>query len=204
MSKHTDIDLFLEDELEKRFGSLPSFLKSEASNVIDSKRSETSKYAMYLVRESPNTGPEIFGPTRIHGDTYTSEQLYGAVKSPIPHFRSKLRGLEAKAGEITKCEEYAAEYFYEVTLFWAEVGKLSEFLGASREVDEIITNLTTARFLFLGKDTPMAAIEAVGAAMKLATTANRITFAVADQVADVLEAAGLDLLVVDSLRDPHA
>jgi hypothetical protein len=149
-------------------------------------------------------GPEIFGPARIQGGSYSSEQLYGATQSLIPHFRSKIRGLEQKVAGVTKCEEYDAQYFYEVTLFWAEVGKLSEFLGASREVDEIITNLTTARFLFLGKDTPMVAIVAVGAAMKLVTAANRITFAVADQVGDVLEAAGLDLLVVDSLRDPNA
>jgi len=83
------------------------------------------------------------------------------------------------------------------------VGRLKEFIGSSPVISEIVAELRTARFQFLGKDTPTTVIKAISSALSLVTHAKRLDESLVDRVVEVLEAAEIDSLAPDALRNPH-
>jgi hypothetical protein len=135
--------------------------------------------------------------------TYSEETLYGAAGSPVVRFRSAIQALKVRAEEARSANPEEVEYSHQSTLLWAEVGRLKEFIGASPVITEIVAEFRTARFQFLGKDTPPAVIRAVAAALRLIAEAKRFDAALVDRVVEALEEGGIDSLAIDALRDSH-
>jgi hypothetical protein len=184
--------------------SLQAFALQEMSGVIEAKGYAPSHYSLVAVRKNELAGLEVFGPKNLPIGNYSEEVLYGAVSSPLPHFRSAIRTLAAKAAQIAALDEGDVEHSYQITLFWSDVGKLKDFLGVSAHVSELVSEFLTARFQFIGKDTPQSAIAAIAHAFSIATEARRLDSSVVERVVDALESGGLDSLAVDALRSAHA
>ncbi len=167
------------------------------------------EYDLFLVRRNDRVGTEIMGPKNFHVGNYSEQtlSLYGVAGSLQPKFRPALRALAQHAHKITQIaveetgpEIERIEYFYQVTLFWADIGKLKEFLGISPELSELVTGFLTARFQFIGRDTPVSAMKVLAKALTIAADANRHDTALVDQVVDTLDAGGMDSLAFDVLR----
>ena len=184
--------------------SLQSFALQEMAGAVESKGLSPSNYSLFAVRTNDSLGSEVFGPKSVPVGIYSEELLYGAASSPIPHFRSAIRSLAAKSSKIAELDPDEVEFSYQVTLFWTEVGRLKEFIGVSTHVSELVSELLTARFQFLGKDTPMAALRALAEGLTIAAEAKRLDALVVERVVDALEAGGVDSLAVDALRLAHA
>jgi hypothetical protein len=116
-------------------------------------------------------------------------------------FRSAIRTLKARADRTGSVTPDEVEYGHQAALVWAEIGRLKEFIGTSAVISELIAELRTARFQFLGKDTPTVAMQAVASALRLITEAHRLDTSLVDRVVEVLEAGGIDSLAPDALRD---
>jgi hypothetical protein len=93
------------------------------------------------------------------------------------------------------------EYGHQVALIWAEVGRLKEFIGVSSAISEIVAELRTARFQFLGKDTPLVSLQALASALRLIVEAKRLDSRLVDEMVNALEVGGVDSLAVDTLRE---
>lgn len=126
------------------------------------------------------------------------------MSRPLPHFRLAIRALAVKAAQIAALDEDGVEYSYQVTFFWFDVGKLKNFLGVSAHVSELVSEFLTARFQFIGKDTPQSAITAIARGLSIVTDAKRLDSSVVERVVDALESGGLDPLAVDALRSVQA
>jgi len=72
---------------------------------------------------------------------------------------------------------------------------------ASNAISEIVAELRTARFQFLGKDTPESALNALRSALKVVADAQRLDEGIVDRVVETLEVGGVDSLAPDALRD---
>lgn len=177
------------------------YLGEESRRAVESKGASPADYQMFLVRSSDTLPSEIFGPQRISGGTYSAEELYGASGSPLAHFRSTVRTLLARAEAAAVASPGGPGYSHHVTLLWADVARLNEFMGASKAISEIVAELRTARFQFLGKDTPESVLHALRAALKVVAEAKRLDEGVVDCVVETLEAGGIDSLAPDALRD---
>lgn len=177
------------------------FLGEESKRAVESQGASPASYEMFPVRSSGTHSPEIFGPRQIPAGPYSAEELYGAAGSPLAHFRSTVRTLLARAEAADAATPASLDYAHHVALLWAEIGRLSEFMGASTAISEIVAELRTARFQFLGKDTPESALHALRAALKMVADAKRLDEGVVDRVVETLEAGGIDSLAPDALRD---
>jgi hypothetical protein len=177
------------------------FLREESKRAVESQGASPASYEMFLVRSSGTHSPEIFGPRQIPAGTYSAEELYGAAGSPLAHFRSAVRTLLARAVAAGAASPGSLDYSHHVALLWADVGRLNEFIGASTSISEIVAELRTARFQFLGKDTPESVLHALRTALKVVAEAKRLDEGVVDRVLDSLEAGGIDSLAPDALRD---
>lgn len=190
--------------------SLQVFALQEMTSAIESRGFSPSSYELFAVRKNDQAGQEVLGPKNLHVGNYSEEALYGAASSPLPHFRSAIRTLAARAARAARAASVAGlepdevEYSYQVTLFWADLGKLKDFLGVSTSVSELVTELLTARFQFIGKDTPASAMKALAQALAISAGAKRLDSAVVERVVDALEAGGIDSLAPDALRHTHA
>jgi hypothetical protein len=78
---------------------------------------------------------------------------------------------------------------------------LKEFIGTSPVISEIVAELRTARFQFLGKDTPPAAIHALASALRIIAEATRLDTALVDRVVETLDEGGIDSLAPEVFRD---
>ncbi|MES2737273.1 MAG: hypothetical protein V4672_13195 [Verrucomicrobiota bacterium] len=183
---------------------LKEFIDEEKSVALEAKGLTPSHYKLFAVRTNDAAGSEIFSPKNVHVGDYSEDFMYGAASGPLPQFRSAIRALHAKARKIETLDQYDIEYSYQVTLFWSDLAKLTKFIGLSAHVSEIIGELLTARYQFLGKDTSKAAMGAIGDALGIAAEAKRFDSSVSEKMADALESGGMDPLVLDSLRNPHA
>lgn len=195
--------------VEQQFDSeksnfLRNFLEHEKATSVESKGLAPSNYEVFAVRRNANAGVEIFGPKKFAIGTYTEEALYGASTSPLPAFFSAVRTLQTKAEGIRTIEENEIEFAYQVTLFWAEVNKLSQFLGVSASVSEIVSELLTARAQFVKRDTPPGAIAAIADALRILSEAKRLNSLIVEKITDTLETGGIDPLAVDALRREYA
>jgi hypothetical protein len=129
------------------------------------------------------------------------EALYGAAGSPLARFRAAIQALKARAANTASMRPDEIEYGHQAALVWAEVGRLKEFIGISPMISEIVAELRTARFQFLGKDTPPTAMQAVASTFKLVAEAKRFDPPLADRVVKALELGGIDSLAPDALRN---
>ena len=118
----------------------------------------------------------------------------------MTRFRSAIQALALRAQSTSALDPGQNEYGHQASLFWAEVGELKEFLGLSPTVSEIVAEFRTARFQFLGIDTPAAAMEAVSIALKLVADAKQIDSELVDEMVEILEGGGVDPLGQDRLR----
>ena len=177
------------------------FLGEESKRKAEAEGSVSSNYEMILLRRSDALPPEIFGPQRIPGGTYSAEELYGAAGSPLAHFRSTVRTLLGRAEAAGAASPGSLDYAHHVALLWADIGRLNEFLGASNAISEIVAELRTARFQFLGKDTPESVLNALRSALKVVADAKRLDEGIVDRVVETLETGGVDSLASDALRD---
>ena len=196
----------------ERSNSLKDFLEQEKVKTTESKGLLSSNYDIFAIRRNDKAGVEIFGPKQVAIGSYTESaigsytesSLYGAATSPLPAFFSSVRALAAKAENIRQFSDSDVEYHYQVTHFWTEFVKLSQFLGVSASVSEIVAEFLTARLQFLKKDTPVKAIAAIADALSIVSEAKRLDSYVVEKVADALESGGIDPLAVDALRRDHA
>jgi len=136
------------------------------------------------------------------GGTYSEEALYGAAGSPLARFRAAIQALKARAESTASMRPEEVEYGHQAALVWAEVGRLKEFIGISPVISEIVAELRTARFQFLGKDTPPPAMEAVASAFNFVAEAKRLDLPLVDRIVKALERGGIDSLAPEALCNP--
>jgi len=178
---------------------LNAFPRQEPSLEIEG--FATSNYDVFAVRRNDQAGNEVVGPKHLHVGTYSEEALYGAAGSLMVRFRSAIQALKVRAERAASVTPEEVEYGHQAALVWAEVGRLKEFIGTSPVVSEIVAELRTARFQFLGKDTPTTAMGAVVSALSLVAQAKRFDASLVDRIVAALEIGGIDSLAPDGLRD---
>lgn len=189
----------VENALEQRDLNLGKFLQFEKNAKLESSGLPPSLYQLFAVRQNDSVGPEIFEPINV--GSYGEAELYGALGSSLFAFRRAVRNLAEKARSISGLDPCELEYFHQVTLFWADVGRLKEFLGSSLVLSEIVSEFQTIRFQYLGRDTPKAIVEAMARALEAIVSAKKLSVDLVDTLVGILEERGYDSLVVDSLRD---
>lgn len=197
------------EKIESQFGSsqpshLKSFVRQQTLQKIESKGSEPGQYDIYAIRKDANLGDEILGPTPLHVGRFSEKALYGAAGSPVMHFRSSIQELKNQAERAASFDQESIDYGYHAALVWANVGRLKDFIGASPIITEIVAELRTARFQFLGKDTPVAAMQALAEGLALVAKAPRLDSLLVDKLVNILEKGGIDSLAQDALRNAHA
>ena len=192
----------IETQFEQRNSNqLQNYLKDETARHLESKGLSPSEYDVYLVRRNQLAGDDVVGPKALHAGRYAEDLLYGAGGSPIARFRSAVQALKVRAEKTGSVSSEDVEYGHQAALVWSDVGRLKEFMGTSPVITEIVAELRTARFQFLGKDTPPTAIQAVASALHLVAEAKRLDTALVDRVVETLDAGGIDSLAPDVLRD---
>ncbi len=140
-------------------------------------------------------------PRALRTGAYSAEILYGEVGSDVARFRSTIKLLAGRASKIATLDPEEVEYGHQAALFWAEIGKVKEFIGTTPAISEIAAELRTARFQVLGKDTPPIAMKAVATALLLIAEAKRLDEPLVDRFVETLEAGGFDSFAQDALRD---
>lgn len=180
---------------------LDNFLRQESSREVEANGLTPTNYDIFAVRRNDQVGSEVFGPKNLHVGTYSEEALYGASGSPLARFRSAIQTLRFRAEAAASMIPDEVEYGHQVAMVWAEIGRLKEFIGISSPISEIVAELRTARFQFLGKDTPVSTARAVASALGLITDAKRFDTVLADRVVKTLEGGGIDSLAPDALRN---
>ena len=180
---------------------LLDFLRRESLRRVEAMGSVASEYDIFAVRRNDQLGREVFGPKPLHVGTYSEEALYGAAGSPVVRFRSAIQTLKARAEKTGSVNPEEVEYGHQAALVWAETGRLKEFIGTSSVISELVAELRTARFQFLGKDTPTVVMQAMASALHLIADAKRLDTSLVDRVVEALEAGGIDSLAPDALRD---
>lgn len=183
---------------------LQNFLSEEKVSAIEAQGLNPSEYKLFAVRTNELAGSEIFSPKNVEIGNYSEEVLYGAANSPIPHFLTAIRSLNARAEKIKVLVEADIEYIYQVTLFWAELSRLVDFIGLSFHISDLVTLLLNARAQYIGKDTPKSAIVTMADALKLAMEAKRLDGIVVSRMADALASGGVDLCILDAFRATYA
>ena len=180
---------------------LDDFLRQESSREVEANGLAPSNYDVFAVRRNDAAGSEVFGPKHLHVGTYSEETLYGAAGSPLVRFRAAIHAVRARAESAASMEAEEIEYGHQAALVWAEVGRFKEFIGISPVISEIVAEFRTARFQFIGKDTPPTTMQALASALNAVTEAKRFDTPLVDRVVNALEHGGVDSLAPDALRD---
>lgn len=187
---------------QRNINPLQTFLRDETGRSLESKGLSHSEYDVYLVRRNKLAGEEVIGPKTLHTGKYSEDVLYGVTGSRLVSFLFAVRALGSRAETATTNQD-ETEYGHQVALVWTEVGRLKEFLGASPVVSELVAEFRTARFQFLGIDTPRPTMKALSAALHLVANAQRFDTSLVDRVVEAMEAGGIDPLAQDSTRDSN-
>ena len=186
------------DSAEKN--PLLDFLQQESLPRVEASGAAPSSYDIFAVRRNDQLGDEVLGPKRLYVGNYSEAALYGAAGSPIARFRSAIEALKDRAERIASLNPEEVEYGHQSALFWAEVGRLKEFIGTSPIISEISSELRTARFQFIRKDTPLIVIRAIASALHFIMEAKRLDTVLVDRIVETLENGGVDSLAPDLLR----
>ena len=183
--------------------SINDFLGQESLRHVEMAGCVPSSYDIFAVRRNHQLGDEIFGPRRLHVGSYSDEELYGIAGSPAGRFRSTVSARRVRVERASSLDPAGGADGHQTALVWTEIGRLKDFIGISPIISEIVAELRTARFQFLGMDTPLVTIRAVAAALCLVGQAKRLDAALVDQVVEALESGGVDSLAPDALREAH-
>ncbi len=140
---------------------------------------------------------KAWAPLKIN---YTDELLYGPGGRPHWEFQTAIRTLATSADQIVLMNPLEIEYPHRMTLFWAEVGGMKRYLGVSVVISEIVSELQTARFQMLRKDTPITFIRAIARGLEFVTKPNNLDSVMVDQMVQAFEAGGFDSLAPEALR----
>ena len=195
----------LENLLSQKSGnSLQDFSREVAHDFVLGKNLSPSDFSLFIVRNTKGVGDEIFGPKPLQVAKYTESELYGASGSSSARFRTALLACAARARQASGTGGEDVEYGHQATLLWAEVGRLKEFVGLTPDVSGMVAALRTARFQYLGKDTPPTAVKAIADAIGLVVEAARWDEALVDRFVDILELGGFDSFAPDALRPDDA
>jgi hypothetical protein len=181
--------------------NLDDFLRQESSREVEARGLAPSNYDIFAVCRNDKAGSEVFGPKHLHVGNYPEETLYGAAGSPLVRFRAAIQAVKARAESAASMEPEQVEYGHQAALLWAEVGRFKEFIGISPVISEIVAELRTARFQFIGKDTPLTAMRTLASALNSVAGAKRFDAPLVDRVVKALEHGGVDSLAPDVLRD---
>ncbi len=192
-------------QVEARLGSdntsnLDAFTRQVAVTTIEAHGFASSDYIFTAERRNDLAGNAVLGPKRLHLGKYSEAQLYGASGSPIPRFRFALRALASNAVKISMLDPDAVEYAHQVALFWADIGKLKDFLSVTPVISEIVAELRTARYQMLGKDTPVVFIKAVAEGLNLVASAPRFDTELVDSMVETMERGGFDSFAPNALK----
>jgi hypothetical protein len=179
-------------------------LLQDSVQHVEGKGLTASNYDVFVIRQNEVVGQEIFGPKKMHIGNYSEEFLYGASGSHLVRFRSLIQALRGRAHGVTALKMDEIEYAHQVTLLWAEMGRLKDFLGLSPVISEIVAEFRIAQFQFIGKDTPLTVVHAIASGLDLIMEAKRLDARLVDQLVDLLEEAGIDSLAIDALRKSDA
>lgn len=183
---------------------LDAYLRQEARRRVEATGFAPSHYDVFVVRRNDQLGDEVFGPKRLHVGTYSEEALYGVAGSRITRFRAAIRTLQDRLERLQSVAPGEVEYGHQTSLLWAEVGRLKDFIGAEATVSELVAELRTARFQYLGQDTPPEVVGALASALSRIADADRLDAALVDEVVEILQDAGVDSLAPDALRECDA
>jgi len=183
---------------------MQSFLAEKASTGALQAGVPTSHYDHFLLRRNSAVGDEIFGPKTIQIGTYSETELYGAAGSPSSRFRAAIQALADNARRVSGLDPETLEFSHRITLLWADMGRLKEFIGTTPIITEIVSELRTARFQFLARDTPREMVMALANALKLLVEARRMDTGLVDRFVETLEQGGFDSLAFDILRPADA
>ncbi len=182
---------------------LNSYLGQESLREVETRGFAPSNYEVFVVRRNEQAGSEVFGPKHLDLGTYSEEALYGVAGSPVVRFRAAILTLKVRAERTATMKPEDVEYGHQVALNWAELGRFKEFIGISPVISEIVAELRTARFQFLGKDTPPATMQALALALTIVAEAKRFDVPLVDRIVKTLEHGGIDSLAPDALRDSN-
>jgi hypothetical protein len=181
--------------------NLDAFTREFAVHRIEEKGYSASDYIFTAERRNELAGNKTLGSKRLDLGSYSESDLYGASGSPVPRFRLAISNLASKAERVASLWDNETEYAHQAALFWADVGRLKEFLSLSPIVAEIVAELRTARFQVLGKDTPLEFIKAIASALSLAAKAARFDAELIDKMVETMEQGGFDSLApIESLQ----
>ena len=183
--------------------SLQTYLRQESARLIEARGETASRYVVFAVRENSDVGDDVFRVKPLPLVSYSEAQLYGAAGSPLARFKTVIRALADRAAAAAALPPGEVEYAHQTTLLWAEVGKLKDFLGVSAAITGIVAELRTARFQFLGKDTPPASVQALTQALRRVAEARRLDVDLVDEVVETMERGGVDPLAPEALRAAH-
>lgn len=169
------------------------------------------RYAASFIAVLPEGGqsaPQVLGAsTRPMGAIQSEVLAFMDWLSPektetgaLDGFRTAIRDLASIAERAASLLPDNIEYAHQVSLFWAGVGRLKDYLGISNSISELVSELRTARFQFLGKDTPPQLMQAMVKAFETVEQAKCYDEALVDDVVSLLEQAGVDSFAPDQLR----
>lgn len=186
-----------------RTNPLDEFMRQQSLRQLEMSGAVPSNYDIFAVRRNDQVGDEVFGPKCLHVGHYSEEALYGIAGSPLLRFRAAIQDLKSRAEKASSADPGNVEYGHQVSLVWAEVSRLKGFMGSSPVISEIVAELRTARFQFLGKEVPISVMRALFSALSFVTESKHLDTTLVDRIVDVLEEGGIDSLAPDVLRDPN-
>lgn len=177
--------------------SVQKFVRAKARDVLESQGRASSEYSVYAVRTNKMAGSEITGPLPIALGSYTEKALYGAASSPLSHFRLEMKALGRSARKLSQLDTGSAEYFYQSSLIWANVRRLTRFIGTTPSITELVNEFLLAHHQLRDREISMEAMVALASAFVLVGDASPLNDAVVDRVVDILESSGVDPQCLD-------
>jgi len=190
--KMTKIEELLDNPSEDGFAQ---YLRQQKVKEATHQGLDPAQYSFYLQRNHPEIGNEVI---RLGG--YDEETLYGHATSANIRFQKTAKDLAARAVGISEiaAKNDMAEFDFQCSLFWPELGELTEYLGASDEISEIVAELRTIRLQFAKKDTTPDIMRTLAQVLEIASSTIRLKTEHVDQIIDQLESAGGDPFFPDS------
>lgn len=150
-------------------------------------RGET-RYQHYVM-ETPVSGLPTLHPLR----DYSEGELTAIAIQPTFRFRWRCERLLEQAQRLMTLEENSLEFEQEATLLWAKIAALSEHLGSTPEVDELISALHSAYAQHVQRLTPATVINALVSVLQIVSRYTRLSISAVDEALDALENGGIDL-----------
>ncbi len=168
---------------------LKDFLYRDVAEHLGQSQTEESLFRHYVVETQPSGQREIY-----ELGYYRESELRSIASRPTYRFRWKCKQLLKQAELLAGLyDTNRLEFEHQVTLLWADIVSLSEYLGSAPEVDQLIAGLHTAYALHTKRMTPRPVIEALAFLFQTVDRYTRLPTKAIDEALDALEKAGVDL-----------